>query len=79
MLDVDFLKLKHTLSSYNFRNILNKKLCNADFCMIYDAHDVSKLFRHSRSYEIRIYASASSNSIVSEEKHPFIPVVIFFW
>jgi len=45
--------------------------------LIYSAHNVSKLFRYPRSYEIRIYTSASSSSIASEEKHSFIPAVVF--
>lgn len=43
------------------------------------AHSVPKLFRYSRSYEIRIYASASSSSIAFEEKHPFIPALLLFF
>lgn len=43
------------------------------------AHDVPKLFRYfsSRSYRIRIYASALSSSIASEEKQPFTSAVLF--
>jgi len=45
--------------------------------LIYGAHNVFNLFRYPRSYEIRIYTSASSSSIASEEKHPFIPLWYF--